>query len=497
MSHSTSILDHGAAIGDIAATTQAFADAIAALPDGGTVHVPPGLWTTGTIALTSGITLDLHPAATILGSPNLDDYHEHGWGQHIDRTPWHLIVAIDCQHIAITGGGTIDGNGPAFWEPVTTPEDGVSAVVAHESDPQRAALTWIKANKEQRPSPMLEITGCEHVRIDGVQIRNSAGWDLHLHNCRKVWLTRIDLDANLMGPNNDGFDITGCQDVMVSDCSLSCCDDAIVLKTTPDSGPNERITVTGCTIRSRCAALKLGASESFHDMRQIAFSNCVVYESQRVVALHCYEGATYEDIVVSNITGDTRLPFAFNRVIHIEVKRKTPTSSLGRIHNVQISNLVCATDGRVIIAAEEPGVIDNIVLRDVRLSYPTVDDPGLITIDDGLGQFFGNNPWVRHERACVVAENVDQLVLSNLMVDWPTTDADGTMQTPAGWHHDLKGRNGTWALHPRGEFNSDTLPAMAVVSARQVTGLVDCPLANPSGTADKYRLVDSDLIQRA
>ena len=76
-----------------------------------------------------------------------------------------------------------------------------------------------------------------------------------------------------MGPNNDGFDITGSQDVMISDCTLSCCDDAIVLKTTPDSGPIERVTVTNCVIRTRCAALKLGASESFHDMRQIAFSN--------------------------------------------------------------------------------------------------------------------------------------------------------------------------------------------------------------------------------
>ena len=76
MTHRISILDTGAVPGDIAATTAAFATAIARLVDigGGTVEVPPGTWTTGTIALASRITLELHPAATILGSPHLSDY---------------------------------------------------------------------------------------------------------------------------------------------------------------------------------------------------------------------------------------------------------------------------------------------------------------------------------------------------------------------------------------------------------------------------------------
>jgi hypothetical protein len=463
---------------------------------GGTVHVPPGTYRTGTILLRSGITLDLHPAARLVGSPDLADYRTGDWGQHMDRTPWHLIVADHVRDVKICGGGTIDGNGPAFWEPCrpgpgartgdAVPSgafgglDAIAAVPARESDDAKAVLTWIKANHGKRPSPMVEITGCENVRIQDVQITNSAGWLLHLHNCRFVWVRGVKLTANLMGPNNDGFDITGCHDVMVSDCDLSCCDDAICLKTTPDSMSCERVTVTNCVIRTRCVALKFGCAESFHDFRQVTFSNCVVHGSSRAVGIYSLEGGTVEDVTISNIVCDTKNPFMANRPIHLDCRRMKPESKLGKIRNVTISNVVARTDGRILITGQPDSPIENLVLRDIQMIYPTIDDPAIACRTLGGGQFSNANPDAREARGVVVVENVDNFVLDNLLVTWPKTVADGRIECPDDWRFPFKAANGSTELFQRDRFNTERIPDFHVLWGRGLRGgYVFAPLARP------------------
>ncbi len=444
--------------------TQAIQSAVdEAARRGGTVYVPAGTFLTGTVELKSRVTLELHPAATILGSPDIGDYRQTAETVDEDRRPWHLLMARNASAVTLRGG-TIDGNGPAFWEP-TVGDNPVTAVPAREPDPDRAALTWIRANKEARPSPMIDFSHCRDVRIVDTKITNSAGWNLHMHCCDRVWIRGVDLDANLLGPNNDGFDITGCRDVMISDCHLSCCDDAIVLKTTEDSRSVERITVTNCVLRTRCAALKLGANESFHDFRQITFSNCVVYESNRAVGLYSLQGAVIEDLTISNIVCDTRAPFLFNRPIHLDVRRQSPDSRHGAIRNVIISQVVARTDGRILMTSEDPEGLENIVLRDIRLVCPVLDDPSAGS-DPAVGgtQFSNSCLDARAAKAAVVVENARGLVLENVSVQWP--DGRGT----DGWNPPLKAANGTTKLFKRSEFASSGEPAFHFLWARSLSG---------------------------
>lgn len=483
--------------------------------DGGTVVVPPGTFLTGTIFLRSGITLQLHPAGRILGSPDLADYREKSWGQHIDRTPWHLLVAHHLHDITITGGGAIDGNGPAFWEPcVPGPHadentyvppgafggmDPITAVAAREPDPDKAVVSWIRANKEERPSPMIEITGCTNVRIHDIHITNSAGWNLHVHNSNHVWIRGVKLTSNLMGPNNDGFDITGCHDVMVSDCDLSCCDDAIVLKTTPDSNTIERVTVTNCVMRTKCAALKFGCNESFHDFRNVTFSNCTVHESSRAVALYVKNGGTVEDVAISNIVCDTRNPFVMNRPIQIDCFRGEPGSKLGKIRNMTVSNMICRTDGRILLSSDPESPLENIVLRDIQMIYPTVDDPAPIAHEIKCGQFTQNHPEAQAARAVVVAANVRDLVLDNLMVQWPEADEQRKVECPEGWRFPVKACNGMFdKYYFREQFNTDTLPEFHVLwGAGLEGGYISAPLAKPSfDTVEPYILNNSSIRVR-
>jgi len=511
------ITDFGAVGDGVTLNTAAIQAALDAAGEtrGGTVFVPPGTFRTGTIFLRSGVTLELHPAGRILGSPNLTDYTEKSWGQHIDRTPWHLLVAQDLHDITMAGGGTIDGNGPAFWEPcVPGPGtdgntyvppgafgnmDPITVVPARQPDPRKAAISWIRANKEERPSPMMEITGCTNVRIRDVHITNSAGWNLHLHNCNHVWVRGVKLTSNLMGPNNDGFDITGCHDVMVSDCDISCCDDAIVLKTTPDSNTIERVTVTNCVLRTRCAALKFGCNESFHDFRNVTFSNCTVYESSRAIAFYVKNGGTIEDVAISNIVCDTRNPFVMNRPVQIDCFRGGPDSKLGKIRNVTMSNMVFRTDGRLLLSSDPESPLENIVLRDVHMIYPTVDDPAPTAHEIKAGQFTQNHPRVQAARAVVAAANIRNLVIDNLAVQWPAADEQGNVKCPEEWRFPVKACNGMWDKYfAREQFNTDTLPEFHVLLGQNLEGgYINAPLARPSfDTVEPYVLTDSTIAIR-
>ena len=82
---------------------------------GGVVHFTAGTYLIGTIELLSRVTLQLDAGAVIKGSAALADYRQLPTASEGRDTA--LIVAVDAQNVAITGHGTIDGNGRAFALP--------------------------------------------------------------------------------------------------------------------------------------------------------------------------------------------------------------------------------------------------------------------------------------------------------------------------------------------------------------------------------------------
>src|SRR6185437_8942548 len=95
--------------------TQAIQNAIddCAKAGGGTVKLSGGTFLSGPIVLKSNITLDIAKGTTLLGSPDHADYP----AKTEFRAPGtqSLVSATNAQNIAITGGGTIDGNGESWW----------------------------------------------------------------------------------------------------------------------------------------------------------------------------------------------------------------------------------------------------------------------------------------------------------------------------------------------------------------------------------------------
>ena len=114
------ILDFGAVPGGRVPCTEAFARAISkASEKGGRVIVPSGIFLTGPIVLKSGVDLHLEDNAVIIFTKNREDYPLMVTDfEGIRRIRAQSQISADhAENIAITGRGTINGNGH-LWRPV-------------------------------------------------------------------------------------------------------------------------------------------------------------------------------------------------------------------------------------------------------------------------------------------------------------------------------------------------------------------------------------------
>ncbi|TVR18177.1 MAG: hypothetical protein EA401_00025 [Planctomycetota bacterium] len=439
--------------------TKAIAQAIAAIAQhgGGRVVIPPGRFLTGMVRLCDHMELHFCPGSELIASPNPEDHlpllHSpgaHGDLWHTGEDSYHLIAALGLRHIRITGSGIINANGTAFY-----PDMGgqLGWPLAHHKD-------W------RRPGAALLISKCQDVVIEDITIGNVANWTCHLHESDRIRIRGLVIENPGEAPNADGIDITGCRGVSISDCNIDTCDDAICLKTMPSGRSCENIAISNCVLRTSCVALKLGCTESFHDMRNVTMSNCTVRGSHRAVGLYSVQGAVIENIAVDNVVCDTRTDLMFTRPIHMDLRHGSQDSPSGAIRNVRIAGLLAETNGRCLLTAESGAVLEDIILRDVVLRYPCIDDPVVQGQSHGGSQFSNTTPWARVERAALVAENVRRLMIDGLFIHWPTQGAGA----PNGWQWQEKLANGSHTIFRPADWTPGPDCRFAAVSARNVQG---------------------------
>jgi len=339
-----SILEYGAKPDGRTLNTRAIQRAIDDVSSvgGGTVNVPEGTYLTGGVELKSRVTLNLQSGSMLLGSASMNDYNAvSGTSSHPGANPRHLIVAYDADDVSLTGSGTINGQGPSFWEPSgqapLPPEEAWADVASHSMRPKKGG----------RPSPMLEFVNCRRLKISGVHIENAPGWTLRTVNSEDVEIRGIYIKNPTIGPNTDGIDITGCQNMLVTDCTVDTGDDAICLKSENPYGPEPRllknIEVTQCTLTTCCNAFKLGTG-SEGGFENIKFSNSIVRNgpvpfADRVIsgiALEVVDGGWIDGVEATGIRMErTRTPI----FIRLENRKRTHDNPKHGIRNVNIENI--------------------------------------------------------------------------------------------------------------------------------------------------------------
>jgi polygalacturonase len=231
------IRDFGAVPGAEVKVTNAFRQAIAkaSAQGGGTVLVPPGRWLTGPIHLKSHINLHVARGAELLFSTDFADYLPPvltRWeGQEMyGYSP--LIYARDCENVAVTGGGKLDGQGAAWWPWKKTQKAAAERLYEMASSGLPPEQRLLAFEGGLRPS-FIQTMACKNVLIEGVTLTNGPFWTIHPVYSENVIVRRVRVETT--GPNNDGCDPDSSKNVLIEDSFFSTGDDCVVIK----SGLNE------------------------------------------------------------------------------------------------------------------------------------------------------------------------------------------------------------------------------------------------------------------
>ncbi|MCW0199718.1 glycoside hydrolase family 28 protein [Sphingopyxis sp.] len=300
--------------------TEAFAKAIEAAskaPGGGRVVVEGGTWLTGPIHLRSNVELHIDRESIVRFSTDPAHYFppvltRFEGNELMGISPF--IYAVDCENIAITGHGILDGQADAahWWPWKRSPADGPESDdarlkrVAEEGVP--VAERVFGPDSTIRPQ-FIQPYRCRNVLIEGLTIIRSPMWEIHPVECENVTVRGLTISSH--GPNNDGCDPESCRDVLIENCLFDTGDDCIAIKSGRNADgrrlnqPTENVIISGCTMADGHGGVTLG-SEISGGVRNIFVENCRMDSPRLNTAIrfknNAARGGTLENIHIRNVT---------------------------------------------------------------------------------------------------------------------------------------------------------------------------------------------------
>lgn len=342
---------------------------------GGTVYFPPGDYLSGPIMMHSNIEIRLEAGATLFASRDVNDYLIDV-GYKADQQPTGsfkttFLRGENLDNISITGLGVIDGQADQVWESLAE----VDGFIKWETENARqAGIPMERAYQKDPKVRLVYLMFCKNVLIQGVTIKDSPDWNLHLGRCSEVRIDGVKIYSSMkMGVNSDGIDIDACKNVTVSGCIIETGDDAICLKTTLLDGSIEaceNIIVENCICTSSSTALKLG-TESHGDFKNILFSNCIIPDCNRGLSIVIRDGATVNNVKFSGIMMHcSRRPFFWwgnGDPIWLVVLKRNSDSRLGKISDVTFENITAVGEGTSKLEGFEGSPLENIQFKNVKI----------------------------------------------------------------------------------------------------------------------------------
>jgi polygalacturonase len=305
---------------------------------GGTVYLPAGIYACGTLFLRNNIELNLDSGAIIKADPRAefnapDCFSENAAciskNEMVDGR--HLLIAYECENVALTGRGTIDGNYVPF----------------HDAGINKNGKALPKVS---RPAQMVFFCASKDIKIRDVKFINSSYWSLFIYGCEKILIDGIYAYTAPELWCGDGIDIDSSRDVIINNCNVESEDDALTLRCNnrflKEPMNCENILVANCFLSSLCAyCIRVGVGDGI--IRNASFSNIIVKKKSHKlggIALHARyspvkTGVGIENISFSNFNMDVDLP------LFISCGYKNPQA----LRNVSFSNMrINATAGMYI-----------------------------------------------------------------------------------------------------------------------------------------------------
>jgi polygalacturonase len=363
---------------DTAAIQKAI-DTCALNKGGGLVMLSGGTFLTGPISLKSNITLNVAAGATLLGSPDREDYPKIMFARNPTVQP--LVGSVNAENIVITGGGTIDGNGHVWWDYVKGVKD--SGVLGTD-----------------HPRPMgVVFDHSKHIRVENITVQNAGFWQVVPYYSDDLIFRNMTILAP-HSPNTDAIDPFSSSHILIDHVRSSVGDDNIAIKSGainspgPDA-PSTDITITDCTFENG-HGLSIGSeiaggvqhvhAERIHfkgtdqgirikanrdrgnDVSDISFKDLDMVDVKTAILVSEYYPKVYPEGVVESVPVGRLTPHFHD--ISIENVRATGSSVAGVIVGLPESPVVGLTLKNVDIEAKTGMKIAyaNVVLDHVKVT---------------------------------------------------------------------------------------------------------------------------------
>ena len=418
------IEDFGGVGDGVFLNTEAFAEAIDVLSQagGGRLVVPTGVWLTGPITLKDNIDLHIRPDAVLLFSTDRDLYPivETVFEGLDTKRCLAPINADGARNIAITGGGTIDGNGDSWrqvkkskispsqwkallksggftnakgdlWYPDSTSYRG--SVVSDAFNVPQGLTTeeeWNSVKTYLRPV-LIGIKNCENVLLEDCLFQNSPCWNIHPLMCKNVIINNITVRNPWYSQNGDGLDVDSCENVLVINSSFDVGDDAICIKSGKDEDgrrrarPCRNLIVDNCIVFHGHGGFVVG-SEMSGGVENIKVSNCRFLGTDVGLRFKSCRGRGgvvkniyIEDIVMMNIPtepllfdlhygGKSAVEAAAEGASPFDVEYVEADETTPQFRDIYIKDVVCSGAARAMYFNGIPEKnIENIVVEDCEI----------------------------------------------------------------------------------------------------------------------------------
>ena len=340
---------------------------------GGRLVFKPGVYVTGSIYLKSDVTLHLEKGSELQGSGNPFDFQKtSGWTA--------LLFAIQQDHIAVTGAGTINGNGFLVANNLVSYIQKGLVV-----DP----LKLDRPDASNRPSNIY-FNACTHVRVVGITLRDPASWNQVYFQCKDVYIDGINVDSKAYW-NNDGLDIVDCDGVVIKNSYIDASDDVLCFKSFDPTKICQNVVVDSCVVRSSANGIKFGSTNK-GGFRNFKMTNIKIFDTYRsAIALENVDGGIIDNILIDGIDARNVGNVIFLRIGDRRTEGRVPSFSNVTIENVYAEVAASKPDSgyayegpiedlpRNISPSSITGLpknrIKNVTLRNIEIVYPGGGNP--------------------------------------------------------------------------------------------------------------------------
>ena len=341
---------------------------------GGTVFLPAGQYTSGTLHFRSHVRLLIDSGATLFAS--LDS-------KAFDKAA--LLYGENVDNITIEGRGTVDGQAEYIWQDNGSFDDAYirENMLLAKALGKPLMRSFPKGFPTEQMYPHLVLLlHCKDVRIANLSFIRSRSWTINPYACERLTIDGVYIQSSLKDAVwADGIDPDGCKDVRIANSTIETGDDAIVFYSSNIWGPPlpcENITVTNCRLSSASSAVKF-CDGNMNCIRRVTVDNTVITDSNRGIAFMVFDGGYVSDVVLSNLTIECRRHDWFwwgdGDPIHFNIKRRSEVDGTkrdheppaGSIRNVMIRNVVARGMGSSMINGHPDSWLDGVSLDNIKL----------------------------------------------------------------------------------------------------------------------------------